>query len=150
MSGKEILIVIEQFKKSHEALLGSLREVEPKEAFEGSQWSISDVLIHLNLSKFIDALEKIVSQESLMLPKYETLEVAFESYISEIKNNHERLIQLLQRIPSGMLDNKVTEYNPENNYPALTLLDLLKRMSKHEFVHAQQIVNTLTQVRNKD
>jgi hypothetical protein len=60
------------------------------------------------------------------------------------------LIQLLQRIPSGMLDNKVTEYNPENNYPALTLLDLLKRMSKHEFVHAQQIVNTLTQVRNKD
>ena len=47
------------------------------------------------------------------------------------------------------LDNKVTEYNPENNYPALSLRDLLDRMSRHELNHAQQIEEIIVKLRNK-
>ena len=40
------------------------------------------------------------------------------------------------------LDLPATPYNPENNYPALSLLDLIERVSGHEGNHARQVVET--------
>ncbi len=46
-----------------------------------------------------------------------------------------------------LLDKKVTEYNPDNNYPALSLRDLLDRMSRHELNHANQIEEVVSRIR---
>lgn len=139
--------IIGQFKASHEALLKSTGRMKPEEAFKGSQWSVADVLVHLDLTKFVDALEDISKGNSERFPKYGTLESSLEQYLSVININYNRIISILSDLEDDLLDQEVTDYNPENDYPALTLRDLLARMSRHELTHANQIDQVILKVR---
>ena len=104
MNNISISDIKQQFELSHDALMKSLIGLNVSEAFEGSEWSVADVLMHM---------------------------------------------AILADLDEELLDNKVTEYNPENNYPALSLRDLLDRMSRHELNHAHQIEQIIVKLRNK-
>ena len=149
MNNISISDIKQQFELSHDALMKSLTGLNVSEAFEGSEWSVADVLMHLDLSKFIDALRDIHEGKVNRFPSYGTLESAIEKYVGVINDNHLRLMAILADLDEELLDNKVTEYNPENNYPALSLRDLLDRMSRHELNHAQQIEEIIVKLRNK-
>ena len=61
---------LEQLDAGHRALQESLEGLDPEEAFLGSRWSVWEVLQHLDVTGFIDALEKIASGEMDMLPPF--------------------------------------------------------------------------------
>tara|TARA_A100001037_G_scaffold302803_1_gene335287 strand:+ start:21315 stop:21767 length:453 start_codon:yes stop_codon:yes gene_type:complete len=149
MNDVSIKDIKQQFEMSHEALIKSLIGISASEAFEGSEWSVSDVLMHLDLSKFIDALQDIHEGKVNQFPSYGTLESAIEKYVEVINENYLRLMVILEDLDENLLDNQVTEYNPENDYPALSLRDLLDRMSRHELTHAKQIDEIISKLRTK-
>ena len=147
MNHPSISNIREQFAASHEVLLKSLSNISTEEDFKGSVWSVSDILMHLDLSKFVDALQDIYEGKADKFPTFGTLDSAIEKYLEIINGNHLRLTEILMDLDDELLDKKVTEYNPDNNYPALSLRDLLDRMSRHELNHANQIEEVVSRIR---
>ena len=62
--------------------------------------------------------------------------------MAKLEANYQRFRKLISGLTKEQLDLPATPYNPENNYPALSLLDLIERVSGHEGNHARQVVET--------
>lgn len=126
----------------HAALLAALDGVDEAEAFLGSRWSVWEVMQHLLTENFVQALEEIASGEREMLPPFDGREDRIAADVSRLEANYQRFRALITGLSPAQLDLPATPYNPENNYPALSLLDLIERTSGHEGNHARQVVET--------
>ena len=126
----------------HAALLAALDGVDEAEAFLGSRWSVWEVMQHLLTENFVQALEEIASGEREMLPPFDGREDRIAADVSRLEANYQRFRALIVGLSPAQLDLPATPYNPENNYPALSLLDLIERTSGHEGNHARQVVET--------
>ena len=126
----------------HAALLAALDGVDEAEAFLGSRWSVWEVMQHLLTENFVQALEEIASGEREMLPPFDAREDRIAADVARLEANYQRFRALISGLSPAQLDLPATPYNPENNYPALSLLDLIERTSGHEGNHARQVVET--------
>ena len=126
----------------HAALLSALDGVGEAEAFLGSRWSVWEVMQHLLTENFVQALEEIASGEREMLPPFDAREDRIAADVARLEANYQRFRALIVGLSPAQLDLPATPYNPENNYPALSLLDLIERTSGHEGNHARQVVET--------
>lgn len=126
----------------HAALLDALSGVGEAEAFLGSRWSVWEVMQHLLTENFVQALEEIASGEREMLPPFDPRNDRIAADVARLEANYQRFRTLISGLTPGQLDLPATPYNPENNYPALSLLDLIERTSGHEGNHARQVVET--------
>lgn len=126
----------------HAALLAALDGVGQAEAFLGSRWSVWEVMQHLLTENFVQALEEIASGEREMLPPFDAREDRIAADVARLEANYQRFRALIVGLSPAQLNLPATPYNPENNYPALSLLDLIERTSGHEGNHARQVVET--------
>ena len=126
----------------HAALLAALDGVGQAEAFLGSRWSVWEVMQHLLTENFVQALEEIASGEREMLPPFDAREDRIAADVARLEANYQRFRALIVGLTPAQLDLPATPYNPENNYPALSLLDLIERTSGHDGNHARQVVET--------
>ena len=126
----------------HAALLDALEGVGEAEAFLGSRWSVWEVMQHLLTENFVEALEQIASGERDMLPAFDARTDRIAADVAKLEANYQRFRKLISGLTEEQLDQPATPYNPENNYPALSLLDLIERVSGHEGNHARQVVET--------
>ncbi len=97
---------------------------------------------HLLTENFVQALEEIASGEREMLPPFDPRNDRIAADVARLEANYQRFRTLISGLTPGQLDLPATPYNPENNYPALSLLDLIERTSGHEGNHARQVVET--------
>ena len=126
----------------HEALLKALDGLGQAEAFLGSRWSVWEVMQHLLTENFVEALEQIASGEREMLPAFDAREDRIARDVARLEANYQRFRTLIVGLSEAQLNLPATPYNPENNYPALSLLDLIERVSGHEGNHANQVSET--------
>ena len=126
----------------HAALLDALSGVGEAEAFLGSRWSVWEVMQHLLTENFVQALEEIASGEREMLPPFDPRNDRIAADVARLEANYQRFRALISGLTPAQLDLPATPYNPENSYPALSLLDLIERTSGHEGNHARQVVET--------
>ena len=133
---------LRRLDEGHAALLEALAGVGQAEAFLGSRWSVWEVMQHLLTENFVQALEEIASGEREMLPPFDAREDRIAADVARLEANYQRLRSLIVGLSPAQLDLPATPYNPENNYPALSLLDLIERTSGHEGNHARQVVET--------
>ena len=126
----------------HAALLDALEGLGEAEAFLGSRWSVWEVMQHLLTESFVEALEQIASGEREMLPPFDPRTDRIAADVAKLEANYRRFRNLISGLTEEQLDLPATPYNPENNYPALSLLDLIERVSGHEGNHARQVVET--------
>lgn len=126
----------------HAALLDALDGLGEAEAFLGSRWSVWEVMQHLLTETFVEALEQIASGEREMLPPFDPRNDRIAADVAKLEANYQRFRKLISGLTEEQLDLPATPYNPENNYPALSLLDLIERVSGHEGNHARQVVET--------
>ena len=126
----------------HAALLDALAGLGEAEAFLGSRWSVWEVMQHLLTENFVEALEQIASGEREMLPPFDARTDRIAQDISRLEANYRRFRTLIAGLSESQLNLPATPYNPENNYPALSLLDLIERTSGHEGNHARQVAET--------
>ena len=97
---------------------------------------------HLLTESFVEALEQIASGEREMLPAFDARTDRIAADVAKLEANYQRFRKLISGLTEEQLDLPATPYNPENNYPALSLLDLIERVSGHEGNHARQVVET--------
>ena len=133
---------LRRLDEGHAALLEALNGVGEAEAFLGSRWSVWEVMQHLLTENFVQALEEIASGEREMLPPFDAREDRIAADVARLEANYQRFRNLIVGLTPAQLDLPATPYNPENNYPALSLLDLIERTSGHEGNHARQVVET--------
>ena len=133
---------LRRLDEGHAALLEALHGVGEAEAFLGSRWSVWEVMQHLLTENFVQALEEIASGEREMLPPFDAREDRIAADVARLNANYQRFRSLIVGLSPAQLDLPATPYNPENNYPALSLLDLIERTSGHEGNHARQVVET--------
>ena len=126
----------------HSALLEALQGLGEAEAFLGSRWSVWEVMQHLLTENFVAALEQIASGERDILPAFDARQDRIAQDIARLEANYQRFRALIAGLSEAQLNFPATPYNPENNYPALSLLDLIERTSGHEGNHARQVVET--------
>ena len=126
----------------HAALLDALDGVGQAEAFLGSRWSVWEVMQHLLTESFVEALEQIASGERQMLPAFDARTDRIAADVAKLEANYQRFRRLISGLTEEQLDLPATPHNPENDYPALSLLDLIERVSGHEGNHARQVVET--------
>jgi precorrin-6B methylase 1 len=126
----------------HAALLDALAGLGEAEAFLGSRWSIWEVMQHLLTENFVAALEQIASGEREMLPAFDGRDDRIANDIARLEANYQRFRSLIGALSEAQLNLPATPYNPENDFPALSLLDLIERVSGHEGNHARQVVET--------
>ena len=126
----------------HAALLDALSGLGEAEAFLGSRWSVWEVMQHLLTENFVAALEQIASGEREMLPAFDARTDRIAQDIARLEANYQRFRTLIAGLSESQLNLPATPYNPENNYPALSLLDLIERTSGHEGNHARQVEET--------
>lgn len=126
----------------HAALLDALEGLSETDAFLGSRWSVWEVMQHLLTESFVEALEQIASGEREMLPAFDARTDRIAADVAKLEANYRRFRNLISSLTEEQLDLPATPYNPENNYPALSLLDLIERVSGHEGNHARQVVET--------
>ena len=148
-SGSEILSARERQQRAlqrlddgHAALLDALEGLSETEAFLGSRWSVWEVMQHLLTENFVEALEQIASSEREMLPAFDARTDRIAADVARLETNYQRFRRLISGLAEEQLDLPATPYNPENDYPALSLLDLIERVSGHEGNHARQVVET--------
>lgn len=148
-TGSEILSAHERQQRAlqrlddgHAALLDALHGLSETEAFLGSRWSVWEVMQHLLTESFVEALEQIASGEREMLPAFDARTDRIAADVAKLEANYQRFRRLISGLTEEQLDLPATPYNPENNYPALSLLDLIERVSGHEGNHARQVVET--------
>ena len=126
----------------HAALLDALAGLGEAEAFLGSRWSVWEVMQHLLTENFVAALEQIASGEREMLPAFDARTDRIAQDVARLEANYQRFRALIDGLSEAQLNRPATPYNTENNYPALSLLDLIERVSGHEGNHARQVVET--------
>ncbi len=126
----------------HAALLEALHGVGEAEAFLGSRWSVWEVMQHLLTENFVQALEEIASGEREMLPPFDARQDRIAADVARLEANYQRFRTLIVGLSPAQLDLPATPYNPENDFPSLSLLDLIERTSGHEGNHARQVVET--------
>ena len=134
--------VLERLDEGHKALHASLEGLDPVDAFLGSRWSVWEVLNHLDTDKFVAALEDIAAGEMDMLPAFNTREAKLKVDIAHLDDNYRRFRTLVESLTEEKMSQPVTAPNPENSFPALTMLELVERSSGHWTTHARQIVLT--------
>lgn len=133
---------LERLDEGHKTLHASLEGIDPEDAFLGSRWSVWEVMNHLDTEKFVAALEEIASGKKDMLPPFDGREAKLKADIAHLDENYQRFRNLIAGLTEEQMAKPATEPNPENNYPALTLLELVERASGHEASHSRQIVET--------
>ena len=133
---------LQRLDDGHAALLAALDGVDEAEAFLGSRWSVWEVMQHLLTENFVQALEEIASGEREMLPAFDARGDRIANDVAKLEANYQRFRALIAGLSPAQLDLPATPYNPENNYPALSLLDLIERVAGHEGNHARQVVET--------
>ena len=133
---------LQRLDDGHSALLDALDGLSETEAFLGSRWSVWEVMQHLLTESFVEALEQIASGEREMLPAFDARTDRIAADVAKLEANYRRFRNLISGLTEEQLDLPATPYNPENNYPALSLLDLIERVSGHEGNHARQVVET--------
>ena len=133
---------LQRLDDGHAALLDALEGVGEAEAFLGSRWSVWEVMQHLLTENFVEALEQIASGEREMLPAFDARTDRIAADVARLEANYQRFRRLISGLTEEQLDLPATPYNPENDYPALSLLDLIERTSGHEGNHARQVVET--------
>lgn len=133
---------LERLDAGHKDLHASLEGIDPAEAFLGSRWSVWEVMNHLDTGKFVEALEEIAAGKKDMLPPFDGREAKLKSDLDHLDENYQRFRRLIAGLTEEQLSKPATRQNPENNYPALTLLELIERASGHESTHSRQIVET--------
>ena len=133
---------LQRLDDGHSALLDALEGLSETEAFLGSRWSVWEVMQHLLTESFVEALEQIASGEREMLPAFDARTDRIAADVAKLEANYQRFRKLISGLTEEQLDLPATPYNPENNYPALSLLDLIERVSGHEGNHARQVVET--------
>ena len=126
----------------HAALLDALAGLDEAEAFLGSRWSVWEVMQHLLTENFVQALEEIASGQRAGLPPFDARADRIAADVARLEANYRRLRTLLAGLSAEQMLLPATPYNPENNYPALSLLDLIERTSGHEGNHARQVSET--------
>ena len=126
----------------HAALLDALAGLGGAEAFLGSRWSVWEVMQHLLTENFVEALEQIASGERELLPPFDARTDRIAQDTARLEANYRRFRTLIAGLSEAQLNLPATPYNPENNYPALSLLDLIERTSGHEGNHARQVEET--------
>jgi len=134
--------VLERLDEGHKALQASLAGIDPEDAFLGSRWSVWEVLNHLDTEKFVAALEDIAAGKMDMLPPFNSREEKLKEDVAHLDENYRRFRALVEGLTEEQMSQPVTAPNPENFFPALTLLELVERSSGHESTHARQIVET--------
>ena len=133
---------LQRLDDGHSALLEALEGVSETDAFLGSRWSVWEVMQHLLTENFVEALEQIASGEREMLPAFDARTDRIAADVAKLEANYQRFRKLISGLTEEQLDLPATPYNPENNYPALSLLDLIERVSGHEGNHARQVEET--------
>ena len=133
---------LQRLDDGHAALLEALEGLSETDAFLGSRWSVWEVMQHLLTESFVEALEQIASGEREMLPAFDARTDRIAADVAKLEANYRRFRNLISSLTEEQLDLPATPYNPENNYPALSLLDLIERVSGHEGNHARQVVET--------
>ncbi len=133
---------LQRLDDGHAALQEALKGLSETEAFLGSRWSVWEVMQHLLTENFVEALEQIASGEREMLPAFDARTDRIAADVAKLEANYQRFRRLISGLGEEQLDLPATPYNPENNYPALSLLDLIERVSGHEGNHARQVVET--------
>ena len=133
---------LQRLDDGHATLLDALEGLSETEAFLGSRWSVWEVMQHLLTESFVEALEQIASGEREMLPAFDARTDRIAADVAKLEANYQRFRRLISGLTEEQLDLPATPYNPENNYPALSLLDLIERVSGHEGNHARQVVET--------
>ncbi|MBC8280171.1 MAG: DinB family protein [Chloroflexi bacterium] len=134
--------VLEQLDESHKALHASLEGLDPDDAFLGSRYSVWEVLKHLDAENYVDRLEKIASGEIDMLAPFDSREDRLKKDIAHLDETHERFRALVASLTEERMAQQAIPHNAANNFPGLTLLELVERSSGHEATHAHQIVET--------
>ncbi len=134
--------VLERLDAGHKDLHASLEGIDPEDAFLGSRWSVWEVMNHLDTAKFVEALEEIAAGKKDMLPAFDSREAKLKSDLDHLDENYQRFRALVEGLTEEQMSKPVTKANPENNFPALTLLELIERSSGHESTHSRQIVET--------
>lgn len=133
---------LQRLDDGHAALLDALEGLSETEAFLGSRWSVWEVMQHLLTESFVEALEQLASGEREMLPAFDARTDRIAADVARLEANYRRFRKLISGLTEEQLALPATPYNPENNYPALSLLDLIERVSGHEGNHARQVVET--------
>ena len=133
---------LQRLDDGHAALLDALAGLDEAEAFLGSRWSVWEVMQHLLTENFVQALEEIASGEREMLPAFDARGDRIAKDVANLEANYQRFRALIAGLSPAQLDLPATPYNPENDYPALSLLDLIERVAGHEGNHARQVVET--------
>ncbi len=133
---------LQRLDDGHAALLDALDGLGEADAFLGSRWSVWEVMQHLLTETFVEALEQIASGKREMLPPFDPRNDRIAADVAKLEANYQRFRKLISGLTEEQLDLPATPYNPENNYPALSLLDLIERVSGHEGNHARQVVET--------
>lgn len=133
---------LQRLDDGHASLLAALDGLNEAEAFLGSRWSVWEVMQHLLTENFVQALEEIASGQREMLPAFDARGDRIANDVAKLETNYQRFRTLIAGLSPAQLDLPATPYNPENNYPALSLLDLIERVAGHEGNHARQVVET--------
>lgn len=133
---------LRRLDEGHAALIKGLAGVGQAEAFLGSRWSVWEVMQHLLTENFVQALEEIASGEREMLPPFDARDDRIAADVARLEANYQRFRTLISGLSPAQLALPATPHNPENNFPALSLLDLIERTSGHEGNHARQVVET--------
>ncbi|MBT98114.1 MAG: hypothetical protein CL902_05750 [Dehalococcoidia bacterium] len=135
-------LVLERLDESHKALHASLEGMDPDDAFLGSRYSVWEVLRHLDSENYVDRLEKIASGEIEMLEPFSARADRLKKDIAHLDATHQRFRAMVAGLTEERMAQQAIPYNRENNFPGLTLLELVERSSGHEATHAAQIVET--------
>ena len=133
---------LQRLDDGHAALIAALNGVNEAEAFLGSRWSVWEVMQHLLTENFVQALEEIASGEREMLPPFDARGDRIAADVARLEANYQRFRTLIAGLSPAQLELPATPHNPENDFPALSLLDLIERTSGHEGNHARQVSET--------
>ena len=126
----------------HAALLQALADLDDAEAFLGSRWSVWEVMQHLLTENFVEALEEIAAGQREMLPAFDARASRVAADTARLEANYQRFRKLIAGLSEAQLSRPATPPNPENNFPSLSLLELIERVAGHEGNHARQVSET--------
>ena len=133
---------LQRLDDGHAALLEALAGLDDAEAFLGSRWSVWEVMQHLLTENLVAALEDLAAGRRELLPAFDGRGDRIAGDIARLEANYQRFRALIAGLSEGQMTQPATPANPENDYPALSLLELIERVAGHEGSHARQVSET--------
>ena len=133
---------LQRLDEGHAALLEALAGLDDAEAFLGSRWSVWEVMQHLLTENLVAALEDLAAGRRELLPAFDGRGDRIAGDIARLEANYRRFRTLIAGLSEEQLLRPATPANPENDYPALSLLELIERVAGHEGSHARQVSET--------